>query len=386
MDYDAIIVGAGPAGGSAALWLGEAGQRVLVLEKARLPRYKACGGGIPKSVFARFPFDFSAVVEREIGCVRFRFRDGREMVADLPDRPVAMVMRAQFDGHILNHARAEVQDSAAVVALQQDAAGVEVVTRSGQAFRARYVIGADGAQSRVARLSGLRQGKRLALALEAEVDRAAALGGPDEFADTVLFLFGVPALGYQWVFPKADCLSVGVGAYNARASDLRPTLEAGMGHLGIRLDGARVRGHVLPIYLQHELLQRGRVLLAGDAAGLVDPLLGEGVRHAVDSGRLAAQAVLADGVAGYSQRVHRQIGDDLLWGKRFARAFYRHPWGSFELGVRNPLFLDGFVALFAGRTTYRQMAARALPYVLRGVGRRAPVQSAVPASGYGPRR
>ena len=55
MDYDVVVVGAGPAGASAAYWLGEAGQRVLVLERAGLPRYKACGGGVPTVVFNRFP-------------------------------------------------------------------------------------------------------------------------------------------------------------------------------------------------------------------------------------------------------------------------------------------------------------------------------------------
>ncbi|HIP87368.1 MAG TPA: FAD-dependent oxidoreductase, partial [Anaerolineales bacterium] len=164
MECDAVVVGAGPAGASAAYWLGEAGKRVLVLEKERLPRYKPCGGGIPTAVLDRFPFDFSPVVEREIGRVRFRFRDGREVVADLPGRPVAMVMRDRFDYHILHHARAEVRDDSPVVALRQDGASVEVETASGETFRGRYLIGADGANSRVARWVGLRRGRRMGAA------------------------------------------------------------------------------------------------------------------------------------------------------------------------------------------------------------------------------
>ena len=372
MEYDAIIIGAGPAGASAAFWLGEAEKRVLVLEKEHLPHYKPCGGGIPKAVFKRFPFDFSPVVERDVDYVRFRFRDEREVTASLPGRPIAMVMRDRFDLHILRHARAEVHDGASVVALQQDEMEAEVVTRSGETFRARYVIGADGANSRVARLAGLRQGKRMGAALEAEVpadDRLLA-----EYADTALFIFGTPPQGYLWVFPKTAHLSVGIGVFFEQETAMREILQQEMARLGIHVEGASQRGHPLPIHLRHEPLHQGRVLLAGDAAGLMDPVLGEGVRYAVDSGRLAAEAVLADDPPGYTRRVQREIGDDLLWGLRWARLFYDHPRESFELAVRNRRILDEFLRLFAGRTTYRRMAARAVFNLLPGLRRRLPTE------------
>ncbi len=362
-----IVAGAGPAGASAAYWLGEAGRRVLVLEKDRLPRYKPCGGGVPTAVLARFPFDFSPVVEREIGRVRFRFRDGREVTADLPPRAVVTVMRDRFDMHILQRARADVRDGDPLAALRQDEGGVEVATRSGETFRARYLIGADGANSRVARLTGLRRGRSLGATIA--VEAPASDGLLAEYADTVLFVFGALPQGYLWVFPKADHLSVGVGFFHGGGRQAREALRREMASLGIAVDGARWHGHPLPILLHHEPLQRGRVLLAGDAAGLVDALLGEGIRHAVDSGRLAAEAALADDVGGYTRRLRREISGDLLWGGRWSRLFYDHPWGCFELGVRNPLFLDEFLRLFAGRTTYRRMAVRAPFTLLLGLGR-----------------
>jgi geranylgeranyl reductase family protein len=372
MNYDAIVVGAGPAGSSAAYWLGEAGKRVLVLEKERLPRYKACGGGVPKAVFERFPFDFSPVVEREIGRVRFRFRDGREVAADLPGRPGGTVMRERFDYHILQHARADVRDGSPVVAVQQDGAGVEVATESGETFRARYLIGAGGANSRVARLVGLRQEKQMGISIEVEVPASDSL--LEEYAETVLFLFGTLPTGYLWIFPKMGHLSVGIGVFQGKAPAMRDKLRHEMIKLGVDVDQGSWRGHPIPVYLQHEPLHRERILLVGDAAGLVDPLLGEGIRHAVDSGRLAAKAVLADDPPGYTRRAHREIGDDLLWGKRWAQLFYNHQWGSFELAVRNPRFIEGFLHLFAGRSTYRQMAVRAPLNLLLGMGQRLPVE------------
>jgi geranylgeranyl reductase family protein len=376
-DYDAvcdvIIVGAGPAGASAAYWLGEAGKRVLVLDKERLPRYKPCGGGMSRSVLKRFPFDLSPVVEREIERVRFRFRDGREVVAELPgQRPFVMVMRDRFDYLILQYARADVRDGEQVVSLRQDEAGVEVATRSGETFRARYLIGADGANSRVARFAGLRRDKQMGMAIEVEVP--ADDGLLEEYADTALFIFGTPPFGYLWVFPKAEHLSVGIGAFEGRGADVRDVLRHEMAKLGVEVDGVSQHGHPLPIYLRHEPLHQGRVLLAGDAAGLMDPLLGEGVRHAIDSGRMAAEAVLAGNLSGYTRQVQREIGADFLWGLRWARAFYEHPWGCFELAVRNPRFVRGFVRLFAGQTTYRRMAALAPLNLLLGIGRRLPTE------------
>jgi geranylgeranyl reductase family protein len=371
--YDAIVVGAGPAGATAAYWLGETGKRVLVLEKEHLPRYKPCGGGMSRSVLKRFPFDLSSVVEREIGRVCFRFRDGREVVAELPGpRPFVMVMRDRFDHLILQNACADVRDGERVVSLRQDEAGVEVATLSGKTFRARYLVGADGANSRVARLAGLRRNKQMGMAIEVEVPVDDGL--LEEYADTALFVFGTPPFGYLWIFPKAEHLSVGIGAFEGRGFEVKRVLRQEMAKLGVGVDGAEQHGHPLPIYVRHEPLHRGRVVLAGDAAGLMDPLLGEGVRHAVNSGRLAAEAVLGEDLSGYTRRVQREIGADFLWGLRWARVFYEHPWGCFELAVRNPRFVKAFVRLLDGQMTYRRLAALAPLNLLLGIGRRLPTE------------
>jgi len=355
--YDTIVVGAGPAGASAAYWLGEAGQRVLVLEKEPLPRYKACGGAVPQPVFDDFPFDLSSTIERRVRRVRFRYADGRAVGSALTGGAVMMVMRDRFDAAILRRARATVEDGVAMTDLRQDGTGVEVDVTSGKTYRARTVVGADGAHSRVARAVGLRTEKVMGVALEAEVPVDDSL--LETYADTAVFIFGASALGYQWVFPKADHLSVGAGQFAADASAMRQKLESQMGRLGITLDGAPQRGHPLPIYRDHERLSEGRVVLVGDAAGLMDPLLGEGIRHAIRSGKLGAQAILAEDLAGYSRVIHREIGQDFRWARLWAHAFFHHPRASFELAVRNRWFVRQFVRLLNGETTYRAMAVGA---------------------------
>jgi flavin-dependent dehydrogenase len=283
-----------------------------------------------------------------------------------------MVMRDSFDLHILDHADAKVKQETSVTGLDQDESGVMVTTASGETLRARYLIGADGANSRVARLVGLRRKGARGSAIEAEV--RVGDGVAEEYADTALFLFGAPPQGYLWAFPKAEHLSVGIAAFRRSASNVKKILRREMSKLGIQVDDAEMRGHPLPVHLEREPLRQGRVLLVGDAAGLMDPLSGEGIRHAIDSGRLAAESILKDTPQDYSQRVHQEIGKDLLWGRRWAQVFYRYPRASFELAVRNPLFVRDFLRLFTGEVSYRRMAVGALPNLLCGLSRRLPVR------------
>jgi flavin-dependent dehydrogenase len=123
-DYDVIVAGAGAGGSAAAYFLTRAGLRVLVVEKARLPRYKACGGAIPRPTLDRFPFAFDTVIRAAPTAVRLAFPGLAPVDLWLPDRRVVMVMRSEFDALLLAHSGAGVLEAQAVASVTETGSAV----------------------------------------------------------------------------------------------------------------------------------------------------------------------------------------------------------------------------------------------------------------------
>lgn len=353
--YDVIVVGAGPAGGAAAFFLGRAGLRVLVLEKAELPRYKPCGGAVSIGLLARFPFSCDPVIESDITEVAYVLGD-RTVRIPVPRGAICMVMRDRFDSWLITQADAEVRTSSPVRLVVEDEDRVGVETANGERFTASYLIGADGANSIVASKLGLRQKRRMAAAVEAEIPVEPEV--MKRFAAKSIFIFGEVRKGYLWIFPKAGHLSVGIGTLKRERTDLKKVLERVMARYGISLEGAKLYGHPVPIYRRHETISTERTLLVGDAAGLVDPFTGEGIRMAVKSAQLAAEAIMAGDPAKYQRAVHREIGRSHLFGRVIASAFFRFPRASFVLIARNPLATKAMVDLISDRADYPQVIFR----------------------------
>jgi geranylgeranyl reductase family protein len=328
---DALVVGAGPAGSTAAFHLARGGARVLLVDKVRFPRDKPCGGGITVRAARQLPFSIDPVVEDEVDVFELGLGYRRRFVRRMRAPLIQMTQRRRLDAFMVDQAReagAEFRDGYV-------ADGVE----------ATVVIGADGANGKVGREAGLRDHLRgVALEGNASID-------PAPFTGRVLLEFGVVPGGYAWVFPKGDHVNVGVGGWPQEGPRLREHLHRLCRQHGISVDSLRdVRGHHLPLRRGHSVPAAGRTALVGDAAGLIDPVSGDGIYEAVLSARLAAADAL-DIVAGrsadfsrYAAELRRRLALQTVASWRAKLALERFPRTTFAL-LRAPLALRGIESL-----------------------------------------
>jgi geranylgeranyl reductase family protein len=333
MDYDAIVVGAGPAGSTLARLLAGQGVRVLLLDRARFPRDKPCAGGVTLRAASRLDIDLAPVVERTIFAGRFTYRLGRAF-RHQSNQPLAyMTQRRRLDLFLTEQAAAagaQFHDGEPVRAVEVGERMVTVRTDKGH-YTATALAGADGANGMVGQSTGTAPRVDLLVALEGNVPLERKV--ERRWEHTIALDLGALPGGYGWVFPKGDHLNVGVGGWQHFAPHLRRRLAALCQRYRLPSDRlADLRGHHLPLRRPGSPIARGPVLTLGDAAGLVDPLSGEGIHTAFLSARLAAEAIVrylaeqtAD-LASYQAAVDRQIMPELIASHKLHDIFHHAPY------------------------------------------------------------
>jgi menaquinone-9 beta-reductase len=361
------VVGAGPAGAAAAL---EARRlrpdaSVLLVDKAAFPRDKACGDGLgPHAVDELAALGAGHVLDGYPPIPGLRLRSPRGLeVAGEPARPNWVVPRAVLDARLVEAATAagvELRQASARRLEQRDG----LVLLDGE-LAARVVVGADGANSTVRRLLGAPSNPDRALAIAIRGYAPAPPGRPEQLIAWVAE--GWPA--YVWSFPT------GTGVANVGYGLLRSRFHADRAELRRRLrdllpeaepDQDSLRAHHLPFSSFRPPPGRGQVLLAGDAASLVNPLSGEGIYYALASGRLAARAALTaprEPAAAYRRLLARALGRHLRHSAVLARAIHLPALAEAGLGAAaaSPALFETLVELGLGQARITPRLLAALP-------------------------
>jgi geranylgeranyl reductase family protein len=294
-NVDVAIIGAGPGGGMAACRLAGTGLDVVILEKENLPRHKACGGALPGNIGKTLGIDLSSIMENEVSQSRCLFNN--ENAIFRKNVPIFMADRSRLDAFLANQATASSEGNVELIegfdlsAIREQPYGITVKGKAGEIVRTKLLIAADGALSKTARLLGLKQNALSGIAIDAELEVADE--AYESHKNTATFNYFCLPKGYGWIFPKGQGrLSCGVGSWSKRKGlygDMNRFLARSLPAGSIR--SLRLSAKLIPFYSGHKDIATSRVCLVGDAASLVDPITGEGIRYAMQSGSLAADVV-----------------------------------------------------------------------------------------------
>jgi len=362
------ILGGGPAGAFAAAELASAGLRVQLFDE-KLAWEKPCGGGLTHKAYSQYPFLLdNPTPKKEVRETVLAAPNAGEVSLKLDD-PLLIYSRFDLNRLLLEraeHAGTQIE-KARVLGISRGAFGWQLRTSGGTA-EADFCIVATGARNPL---------REVGTQLRAE-DTMSALGYYVPGNQARIDIQFLPHLeGYIWVFPRCGHLSVGICGKGEAAGSLRRRLELYMSQHDISWKGATFYSHLLPS-LDASSWRGNRVsgdgwMAVGDAAGLVDPITGEGLYYAMRSGDLAAQTIIRDACApaglpaAYRELLRHDFAADLEFGSRLAKRVFL---GRFLLGSvpsrmvqftrRSPRFASIIQDLFAGKQPYSGLKRRLL--------------------------
>lgn len=357
-DFDVIVVGAGPGGSNAAAAALKRGLTVAQIDRQPFPRIKPCGGGITIKSSRALIHDMAPMMRGESQEVQFNVFDKR--LNNFTHRTAAvlrMVDRPQFDSWMVaqnqQQKRFQFFDGEPVLEVHYD--GVFTIRTQNLKLKARHLVGADGAYSFVNRQFKVTRPRGNAVAVEVILRRDRATLDAET---PPCFDFGAVESGYGWVFPKDDHWNVGLYTL-AKTKTLRRDLSEYIAKKGFRVQGDALEtfeGHQFPYGGYAVTIPKAPVYIVGDAGGFGDPIMGEGIYHALESGRIAGETI-GDCIAGkathadYYRRIRRTVLSDTFVTYHIAKEFYRNVAKGVTI-LENPLVWRPLVQGYSEGATF----------------------------------
>ena len=390
--YDVIVVGAGPAGSTAAKFLSEKGVKVLLIDKSRFPRSKPCGGGLPIRVLNRFEYikDNDLIENYSFGGVVHSSYMKYRIEIEKDDYIVAMVLREKFDFGLVKlsiDSGAIFKDGMEVKDIKILKDKVKIFLNDGTSVDAEIVIGADGVWSTVAKKSGLSQKHKSAemcIFQEYHVGKETLDKYFSKKRRIHVNLLGTA--GYGWVFPKNEHLNIGVGEIKPKGKKLKGKTnlkEIFRNYICIlkenniipnNLKIGEIQGGALPVSLL-EKTYSDRVILCGDAGGFINPISGEGIYYAMASGEIAAKVIVDALKSGdtsgrflsrYQKIWKNDFGKDIKLFSRSAKRLTKTDTNFFKIVSRDEKLTDMVLSVIHGGLSiheYRWKLIRRYLYV-----------------------
>lgn len=361
--YDVVVVGGGPAGATAAYNLAKYGLHVALLEKEQIPRYKPCGGVVAPRVDSILDFSIEPIIERKVTDVKITVRLQNPFVTQSPYPFEYLVMRDKFDAFLSDkacQAGADVYSSSPLHNLSQSSDGYLLTTPT-RLIKARYLIVADGANSVTRKLLEVPAFRRLSIAVEREIHGDSQL--LHNWDMTIALDFGYLSSGFAWIFPKANNFSIGAGGPVSVAKELKTYVDRVTEHYSNDIGDTTpyiVSGHYLPIRTRGEKIFCDRSLFVGDAAGLIEPMAGEGIYYAIRSAQIAAETI-ADSIKKsrehlneYERRIDEEIQPEIQVAKSLLYLLDLAP-GYWVPRLMKPdaAFWKFFYRVFTGQKKYQ---------------------------------
>jgi geranylgeranyl reductase family protein len=363
--YDVIVVGQGPAGSTASYHLAQKGLKVLGLDKATFPRCKPCGGCISKKAERILDFDIKEVLEDTVYGATLTYRYERALEYTF-DRPIAAnTRRVRFDHLLVERAKAagaevlEGRQVEKVDGLNGKAKDpVTVLCKTGEVLEGKLVVLADGAAGKLTRGHFHTNNTDRLLSITAEVPYE----GSDELSGKIYIDFGCVPHGYAWIFPKKGLISIGVaGDTRNTGGSMREIFNTFVKkHPMLKnVEVERPDAWTLPTFYTGEpVMVNGRALLVGDAGGLVDRFLGEGIYTAVKSAQIAA-SVIYDGIvsgeldlAPYKRLLKEEFYNELAASAALSSKIHSNPRLWYRIVEKDPDIMQRYFDVIRGDDNY----------------------------------